>query len=66
MTESGITVSASGSTSATVTPEKMNATEKKTLTVTITNLAENLSDTTKYDIKLVSDSHTIKMRTLKQ
>ena len=51
-----------GSTSATVTPDKMNATEKGTLTVTITDLAKNLDDITKYDFKLVSDNHTIKMR----
>ena len=62
-TKSGTNVSDLGSTSATVTPNKMNATEKGTLTVTITNLAENLSDITKYDVKLVSDNHVIKMRT---
>ena len=61
-TKSGTTVSNLGSTSANVTPDKMNATERGTLTVTITNLAEDLDDITKYDIKLVSDSYTIKMR----
>ena len=63
VTKSGTTVGDLGSTSATVTPTQMNATEKGTLTVTITNLAENLSDITKYDVKLVSDDHVIKMRT---
>ena len=64
VTSSGaVTVAGLGSTSATVTPNKMNATEKGELSVTITNLAEDLSDKTKFDVKLVSSDFTIKMRT---
>ena len=44
----------------------MNATEKGTLTVTINGLTEDLSDISKYDVKLVSATHTIRMRTFKQ
>ena len=41
----------------------MNATVKGTLTVTIKSLAQDLSEKSKYDVKLVSATHTIKMRT---
>ena len=63
---SAITIAGLGSTKATVTPIKMNATEKGVLTVTINSLAEDLSDISKYDVKLVSNIHTIRMRTFKQ
>ena len=63
---SAVTIASLGSTKATVTPIKMNATEKGVLTVTINSLAEDLSDILKYDVKLVSNTHTIRMRTFKQ
>ena len=62
----GITINGLGSTSATVSPTKMNATEKDNLTVTITGLGEDLSDITKFDVKLVSVNYVIRMRTFQQ
>ena len=44
----------------------MNATEKGTLTVTVTGLGEDLTDTTKFDVKLVSANHVVRMRTFEQ
>ena len=62
----GITINGLGSTSATVSPTKMNATEKDTLTVTVTGLGEDLSDITKFDVKFISANHVIRMRTFQQ
>ena len=41
---SAINIASLGSTKASVTPTKLNATEKGVLTVTINSLAEDLSD----------------------
>ena len=63
---SAITIASLGRTRAAESPLKMNATEKGVLTVIIKNLAEDLSEISKYDVKLVSATDTIKMRTIEQ